>query len=993
MISTAIFHYFHKIIQSDYLIRGMVKMQSRKQLERVFYTLNVVLMLTLIGIQHGYSQFYSEDFGTDLSAACTSQGTLATTYNDWTVADVTPPGPLANRWYVSAAEGGGHDPNFNACGDRCTISPVTVSDRTLHMGTLNPSADGGATYSGPASPVSFNTDRRAQSPAINSGGSFNITLDFWYTASANASDKASVEYFDGTTWNSLGDLPATGSCSPGSLSWEAFSIALPAGANNIPNLQIGFRWINNTDGIVAESSVAIDHIRLTAGAPPDVPLADFEVMGGDDTFCEGNCTMLNDLTTFDPDFSTGAGNATYSWTFPSGNPATSADQNPVVCYDAPGNYNVTLTVTDNIGQSVPVTKNAIIHVLNCGPEIHISASNTTPCANEQCIDFTDESTTENPGGITAWLWTFTSPTGVVTTSTLQNPTNICLNEIGFYDVTLSATDADRTEEQTFPAYIEVLNCSGPDIAFEADRNVICPGGCIQLTDMSTTNSTITSWNWNLPGGQAVGEDMPGVSTQQNPIVCYQIPGSYVITLSATDQEGPSAITDSITITVDPCTGPPQVGFAVSDTSICTGDCVDFTDLSLGLVDDYLWVFQGTADINDATSTEQNPSVICYSQPGYYNVTLTVSNSNGEIDSETKVDYIHVSQCINKPVPRIEVSADTICAGTCVDYTSTSTGIGLNAWEWNFQGTVAGSGTSSLENPTQICYDNPGTYSASLKVTGAGGDSLRVFQNSITVVSTPACRPKIQVSGPDTLCLGDCTEFSAQFINADSVQWTFQGGTPSTSNAENPGLICFNQKGEFMVIVEAWNAAGAAQPTVLDIFVGAKPPLNAGANQTINSGAVVTLKGTITGNNSPLGDFLWQPFDLVDDFHAQTVHTSPDETTQYIVYYHEPGTCTAVDTVSVFVNFVAAVGVPTSFSPNGDGENDVLRVLGQGIARMTFKVFNRYGQLVFESNKQEDGWDGTQNGKELNPGTFVYTLKVTFAEGGQEVYKGNVTLFK
>lgn len=197
----------------------------------------------------------------------------------------------------------------------------------------------------------------------------------------------------------------------------------------------------------------------------------------------------------------------------------------------------------------------------------------------------------------------------------------------------------------------------------------------------------------------------------------------------------------------------------------------------------------------------------------------------------------------------------------------------------------------------------------------------------------------------------------------------------------------------MIIVEAWNAAGAAQPTVLDVFVGARPPLKAGADQSINSGAVVTLKGTITGNNSPKGAFLWQPFDLVDDFHAQTVHTSPPETTQYIVYYSEPGTCTAVDTVSVFVNFVAAVGVPTAFSPNGDGENDVLKVLGQGISRMTFKVFNRYGQLVFQSNKQEDGWDGTQNGKALNPGTFVYTLEVTFAEGEREVYTGNVTLFK
>src|SRR5690606_33821871 len=243
---------------------------------------------------------------------------------------------------------------------------------------------------------------------------------------------------------------------------------------------------------------------------------------------------------------------------------------------------------------------------------------------------------------------------------------ICLNEVGFYDVTLAATDADLTEEQTFPAFIEVLDCSGPDIDFSADRTVICPDGCIQLTDNSTSFGTITAWNWSLPGGQAVDELLPDTSTQQNPIVCYSTPGMYNITLSAVDQEGVSAITKTISILVDPCTGPPDAAFVASADTICTGDCVDFTDQSLGLVENYLWVFQGTADINDATSTLQNPSVICYSTPGTYNVTLTVSNSNNQVDNITKTDFIVVEQCISKPVPRISLSADTICAGQCVD---------------------------------------------------------------------------------------------------------------------------------------------------------------------------------------------------------------------------------------------------------------------------------------------------------------------------------------
>lgn len=996
MIKTAIFRYFHKIIQPDYLNSSMVntvKMQSKKHLGHRYRLLFIMIASFFIYSQNGFSQIYQEDFDFDFSGICASQGTNANTYLGWTVTDVTANGGLSNRWYVSSAEGGGHS-LLNPCGERCAINPM-VNNQTLHIGTFAPPpADVGATYTGFNVPSNlYTTDRRAETPTINCSGSYNITLEFDYSASANTFDKASVELFDGTTWTSLGDLVGTGVCGPTSINWGSFSIQLPPSANDNPDVKIGFRWMNNSDGSVEASSVAIDFIVLTAGAPPAIPVANFQVLGGNDTFCETGCTTFEDLSTFDPDFSTGAANATYAWTFPGGIPATSTDQNPTVCYDTPGDYNVTLTVTDNIGASDPFTITNVVHVEDCGPDIAISVSNTTPCANEQCVDFTDLSTTAHPDGIISWLWTFTSPTGVVITSTDQNPTNICMNETGFWDVNLAATDADLTEVQNFPDYIEVLNCSGPDINFTATPQVICPGGCIQLTDLSTSFGTITSWHWDLPGGQAVGEENPEVSTQQNPIVCYENPGTYSITLSATDQEGPSVITQTITITVDPCTGPPQANFSVSDTAICSGDCVDFTNLSLGLVEDYLWVFQGTADIDDATSSEQNPSVICYSEPGVYNVTLTVSNSNGEIDSKTMVDYITVEQCLSKPVPRVEVSADTICAGTCVDYTSVSTGIGVSAWEWNFQGAVDGATSSTLENPSGICYNNPGSYSVSLKVTGAGGDSLRIFENIITVVSTPECRPQIEVTAPDTVCAGDCVYFPAVFTAADSVRWTFQGGNPSISTAQNPGLICFEEVGQYMVIVEAWNAAGAAQPTIFDLFVGERPPLNAGPNQTIHSGAQVELTGTIVGSNDSLGTFLWQPFDLVDNFQAQTVHTSPDETTQYIVYYHEIGTCTAIDTVTVFVNFVATVGVPTAFSPNGDGENDVLSVLGQGIAAMTFKIYNRYGQLVFESDVQEEGWNGTQNGKELNPGTFVYTLEVLFAEGGLEVYTGNVTLVR
>lgn len=957
--------------------------------------LGIVFSIATMGAQTVRGQVFSESFDSG-NFLCDDAGTLASAFaspnGTWTITSL--PGDngfvAPNTWYISKTTVG------NTFAGLCTEScfDVAMPTPSLHVGTANgapPGTDVGAFFY--TNPLSFyNTDKRVESPTIDCSGSFSLTMTFNYTYSAVASGQCFVSYFDGTSWTDLQELTVLGSgvCDPAEQVWGSTTINLPTSANDNPNVKIGFRWINDIATEDVYASVAIDEIVVESGEDPDLPQAQFSIVG-DTEICEESCISLMNETIYDSEFSTGATGATFAWTFEGGTPATSSFQNPVVCYSDPGTYNITLVVTDNIGESAPFTITDAVTVLDCGPNIQISVNNPTPCLNEDCVDFSSEASTGNNIDPDSWVWVFTSESGAQIQSNQANPADVCLNELGFWDVSVSATDDDLTETVEYEDFIEVLDCSGPDIDFSVSSTVICVGDCIELTDLSTTNSAITSWHWSLPGGQAEGEALPDTSTQQNPTVCYDMAGDYEITLSAVDSEGPSAITKTITITVDPCTGPPQADFGVSDTLICAGDCVDFYDQSLGNVTSYLWIFNGINQVSE----EENPTVICYDTPGTYTVSLTASNDVDVPDQETKVAFITVEQCLNPPVPRIDVAQDTLCAGKCVDFINMSTGLGSEFFEyqWNFQGAVEGSQTSTEVNPTGICYDTPGSYSVSLTATRPNGaDSTRVFENVVTVVSTPECRPTIEVQAPDTICAGDCAFFTANFTDADSVRWTFPGANPATSTALEPGLVCFPAVDTATIIVEAWNASGAAQPQFLTLFVGERPPLNAGPDVTINSGATVTLTAGL-GGQSPRGEFLWQPFDMVDNFRAQSVQTSPTETTQYIVYYQEPGTCTAIDTVTVFVNFVQAVGVPTAFSPNGDGVNDRLRVLGQGIARMEFKIFNRYGQLVFETKDQSVGWDGTYKGEELNPGTFVYTLEVVFAEGEREVYTGDFTLVR
>ena len=89
----------------------------------------------------------------------------------------------------------------------------------------------------------------------------------------------------------------------------------------------------------------------------------------------------------------------------------------------------------------------------------------------------------------------------------------------------------------------------------------------------------------------------------------------------------------------------------------------------------------------------------------------------------------------------------------------------------------------------------------------------------------------------------------------------------------------------------------------------------------------------------------------------------------------------------------SIGVPNTFSPNGDNNNHILYVDGYGITTMIFRIYNRYGQLVFETNDQSIGWNGTFNQEELNPATFAWTLEYVLVSGESGKKNGNVTLLK
>jgi len=276
-----------------------------------------------------------------------------------------------------------------------------------------------------------------------------------------------------------------------------------------------------------------------------------------------------------------------------------------------------------------------------------------------------------------------------------------------------------------------------------------------------------------------------------------------------------------------------------------------------------------------------------------------------------------------------------------------------------------------------------------------------------------CRPVYTVNfntaeENDTICARTCITFVNNDTLAGKPQkltWTFDGGAPRTSTLEMP-TVCYNLPGKFNVILRVENPYPTIKPDgsapgstltigymnyikVVDVpNVTIFSPGQLRSDTTIRFGQTVTLKG------SGAKSYSWSPSYNISSMTSTQVIVKPYRTTQYILTGYNSGACSSADTVNVIViEDCGEMFVPTAFSPNGDGHNDVLKVNGICLQTMTFMIFNRWGEKIFETTDQEFGWDGRFRGEDVNTGVYAYRLEGKTFDGKGFSAKGNVTLVR
>jgi gliding motility-associated-like protein len=171
------------------------------------------------------------------------------------------------------------------------------------------------------------------------------------------------------------------------------------------------------------------------------------------------------------------------------------------------------------------------------------------------------------------------------------------------------------------------------------------------------------------------------------------------------------------------------------------------------------------------------------------------------------------------------------------------------------------------------------------------------------------------------------------------------------------------------------------------------PIGANANPQV----VIIGNSTTLSYTGDLGATLtWYPANLVKGINGYTASASPDKRTTYTVVAKR-GAC--VESVEVVVDAYTDgcldndTFIPNTFTPNGDGQNDVLFVRGLKITDLYFAVYNRWGEPVFETKDKNQGWDGKYKGKPAEPGVYGWYIKVTCITGKDAFKKGNVTLLR
>lgn len=504
-------------------------------------------------------------------------------------------------------------------------------------------------------------------------------------------------------------------------------------------------------------------------------------------------------------------------------------------------------------------------------------------------------------------------------------------------------------------------------------------GCAPLNVLFTnqTSPALTgSQLWDFGDGTS--------SQAANPPHTYASPGTYNVRLTVTSPAGCTA--DSLFAQMVVVAPVPVAAFTADTTTGCAGLQVQFTNTTTP-TGNYTctWSFGDGAIIQNG---DCNPAHI-YQNPGTYNVMLQVANQYGCQHQVTHSQLIHI---LPTPVPAFSFTPDSGCIPLQVRFNNETPDMGAQSAFWDL-----GNGQTDTTLNADGTYTLPGSYSVSLTMTNSLGCSATLTQpDAITANGLPVVTFFVL---PDT----GCAPLQVQFTNTTDpgmiggCTWAFGDGAGST---ECQVQHTYTSPGSYSVSLTVTSPAGCEGDTTLYHIVQVNPSPLAGFTHapwpTDFYHSAITFEDR---SSTDVTEWHWT-FPQADPpssqeqnphatFPADTSGTYPVQLIVSNIYG-----CTDTMLRPVVIDGVYSVYVPNAFTPNGDGHNDLFTpvVRDQMDRDYEFWVFDRWGEVVFHTDKPHTGWDGRVKGEA--PVTGVYPWKLRVRSGVSRTmheYNGHVTV--
>lgn len=658
-----------------------------------------------------------------------------------------------------------------------------------------------------------------------------------------------------------------------------------------------------------------------------------------------------------------------SWNWDFGDGFTSILQDPIHPYNTGGSFNVILITTSDAGCTDTVNYTVNIQ----GLPIANAGNDTISCTNSATIGL--GGTILNAGG-GFWLGSGGFFPGASTLNATYTPTAGAIAS-GADTLLLYSTSNGFCPSDSDQVIINFY--AGPTVNTGSDI-FVCKDTSSVPVCVTVTVSSGGMWQTS---GTGTFVDPTLSCTAYIPSTSDTTAGSVILYVQSTGNGNCIAASDSLNLIF---TATPVATITSNDTSCASNPVVLGVNVT---TNSGIWTSSGTGTFapNDTTlNAVYNPSA-ADDLAGNITLIFTSANNGG---CRSNADTMNITLV---PSPTAAYTSVNACPSFPVTFTDGSTSVGtIVTWNWNFGD---GSPNAITQNTTHI-YGAGGPYNVSLIVTSNNG-----CVDTLTQVLNVFEKPLADFNA-NGICLTDGTIFtdSSTVGGSTIVSWNWNFGDAATSTTQNP-VHNYSSAGTYNATLIVASAQGCIDTVIYPVSVlpGPTAAFTADDFTALQNQVVNFTNQSDTSTISWFWDFGDSASDSTSILQNPSHSYSNGGYYDVCLYVSDINGCT--DTVCKTEIISMPPTVPSGFTPNGDGINDIFFVYGGPFKELDFRIYNNWGELIFQTTDATScmgghsctGWDGKRKDIDQPIGVYVYTVKGVTEDGEKHDLSGDVTLLR